>query len=116
MLAEPLIALAARGGNAIVEAATTTAWPAARSRMARLFARGDEDRRTVMERRLEETRTRLDEVRAQELEPLRRRLTQSWTTRLEDLLEDHPDSAGDLRQILDDLVSSATRRSTGPAG
>jgi hypothetical protein len=104
MLSARLTALAAEGGNAVVSAAATTAWTTVKPRFARLFARGDDHRRIVMERRLENTRTRLDGVKAKELEPLGRRLAQSWTTRLEDLLEDHPDAAGELQQILGDLA------------
>ncbi|MEV6489396.1 hypothetical protein AB0M20_12320 [Actinoplanes sp. NPDC051633] len=100
MLSERLTALARAGGAAIVDAAVAGGWTAARTRIAEVFAAGDQHRIDIVERRLEETRTRLDEVPTPELEALRLRLTLSWSTRLEDLLDEHPDAADRLERLL----------------
>jgi hypothetical protein len=73
-------------------------------RVALLF--GD----AVTQRRLAETRERLDSVPVQDLDALSRTLTQSWTTRFEDLLEERREAAEALRQLLDDLVRSPGQR------
>jgi hypothetical protein len=104
MVSESMMALAATAGAAIVDAAATGSWTTAKARVAELFAAGDDHRFAVVERRLEDTRTRLDAVPTRELESLRRRQTQSWATRLEDLLDERPETAERLRQILAELA------------
>jgi hypothetical protein len=104
VLAEALAALAAAGGTALVEAATTDAWEKAKSGFARLFGRGDDRRTEVIEARLESTRAELVPLTGAALERAREARAAEWTTRLRDVLEEHPDSAEMLRGVLDDLA------------
>ncbi|MEU4763771.1 hypothetical protein AB0H12_10985 [Actinosynnema sp. NPDC023794] len=106
MLAEALIALAAAGGTALVEAATTDAWQKAKSGFARMLGRGDEGRVAVIEGRLESTRAELEPLSGVELERAREVRAAEWTTRLRDTLEEHPDSADALREVLDELAAA----------
>jgi hypothetical protein len=114
MLTETLIALAAAGGTALVEAAATDAWNTAKGGVARLFGR-DKQQVEILEARLEDTRTQLTAVPAPQLDQLRRRQTQAWTTRLEDLLDEQPDAAGRLQELLDELAQHPAMSGTATA-
>ena len=91
-------ALAALAGNTIVAAAVTDAFDGVRAQVARIFGRGEPDRR--IQRRLEETRRQLAaaapevQVRAQEAQ------ARQWGTRLADLLADHPEAAAELQELI----------------
>jgi hypothetical protein len=106
MLAETLMALAALAGNTVVAAATTDAWEAARRGFARLLGRGDPDRTTVAEQRLEETREQLTGAEGAELEHARAALAERWAGRLADLLEEHPDAEADLRALVQQIQAA----------
>lgn len=106
MLAEALAALAAAGGTALVEAATTDAWTKAKAGFARVLGRGDEERTAVVEGRLERTRAELASSTGEELERARNAHSAQWTTRLRDALEEHPESAQPLGEVLDELAAA----------
>ncbi|MEW1719333.1 hypothetical protein [Streptomyces sp. NPDC093109] len=55
VLAESMVALAAAGGGAIVQAAGTDAWTVVRERIARLVGRGDAERQRAELTRLDQT-------------------------------------------------------------
>ncbi|WP_328680871.1 hypothetical protein OG905_35555 [Streptomyces sp. NBC_00322] len=55
MLSEALAALAAAGGTAVVQVASTDAWAEFRNRVARLIARGSRERELVELQRLDRT-------------------------------------------------------------
>ena len=63
MLSEALLALAAAGGTALVEAVTTDAWLATKSGFLRLSVLGDRSREAVIEQQLERTRAALKAAR-----------------------------------------------------
>jgi hypothetical protein len=109
-LEEELVALAGLAGQGVVAAAMTDAWGSAKRGFARLLGRGDpagEERAAV---RLEETRQQLIAVPVGELEQARGRAAAAWQTRLEDLLDEDPGAAGDLRALVEEV------RSRLPAG
>ena len=116
MLAEALAALAAAGGTALVEAATTDAWERAKVGFALLFGRGDERRTAVIEGRLEGTRAELVPLTGTELERTREARAAEWTIRLRDALDEHPDSAERLRGLLDELAAAGVTVSAETGG
>jgi len=98
-----LVALAALAGRTVVAAAATDVWEEAKRGFARLLGRGDQNRAKIAERRLDETREQLEGVPAPELDQARAQLAAAWQTRLVDLLEEHPDAAGDLQALVDHI-------------
>ncbi|MFD7655243.1 hypothetical protein ACFV4N_14830 [Actinosynnema sp. NPDC059797] len=103
MLEEALVALAAAGGTALVEAAATDVWTKAKERFARFLGRGDEQRALVVEGRLERTRAELLPLTGGELDRARELRAAEWATRLRDVLEEHPESAEELRGVVEQL-------------
>ncbi|MFD6287774.1 hypothetical protein [Streptomyces sp. NPDC060205] len=97
MIPEWLSTLTAAGSAALVNAASTDAWQGARERFARLLGRGDPDRTEAAARRLDELR-RVAGLPGNERELADAR--HAWRLRLQDLLEDHPDAAVDLRSAI----------------
>jgi hypothetical protein len=95
MLAETLAALAAAGGTAVVGAVATDAWQATRAGVAWLLGRGDPDRTDAVEQQLERTRVSVVDGSG-DVEKLRA----AWTGRLEDLLIERPEAAGQLRELI----------------
>ncbi|WP_331742530.1 hypothetical protein OG239_41825 (plasmid) [Streptomyces sp. NBC_00868] len=88
MLSEALMAVAAAGGTAIVQAAGTDAWADLRQRVALLLGRGDTQREGVELERLDRTAQALEEADAVgEADRTRLRQEASWQTRFESLLE-----------------------------
>ncbi|MFE7068910.1 hypothetical protein ACFU96_02295 [Streptomyces sp. NPDC057620] len=105
MVPEWLSMLTAAGSAALVDAASTDAWQAARERFARLLGRGDPDRTEAAARRLDELR-RVADLPGNERELADAR--HAWRLRLQDLLEDHPDAVGDLRSAIAELPPPRT--------
>lgn len=97
-----LVALALLAAQTVVAAASTDAWGAAKRGVAHLLGRGDPDRERLAEQRLEQTREQLQVARpGQDLERARGSAEAVWRTRLADLLEEHPDAAGELRTLVE---------------
>ncbi|MFE4637635.1 hypothetical protein ACFRJ1_30255 [Streptomyces sp. NPDC056773] len=118
MLNESLAALAAAGGLAVVQAATTDAWTGLRGRVARWFGRGDAERERVQLERLDRTAAELTAAGATEQE--RNLQAQVWRSRFEDLLEGldeagRNDAAAGLRTLVED-TAEAVRVSAGAGG
>ncbi|GAA3835008.1 hypothetical protein ACFS5L_19685 [Streptomyces phyllanthi] len=92
MLVEGLIAVAAAGGGAIVQAAGTDAWAGIRSGVARILGRGESGRERAELERLDQTRAELesagDGAGAERVQTV---LVTRWQTRLEMLLEQLPE-------------------------
>ncbi|MGH3770263.1 MAG: hypothetical protein ACRDRW_02505 [Pseudonocardiaceae bacterium] len=97
MLTEALAALAASGGTALVAAAATDAWQSARAGFARLLTHG-ERRQELIESRLDQTAITVE--RAVERDVVRERLLPDWQVRLSDLLEERPELAAELRELI----------------
>lgn len=96
MVAEWITELAARASATLVSAAVTDAWAAARSGIARLFGRGDAGKEKAAEDRLDNTANVLSQGDPSAHEATLRAQAAEWTTRLSDLLEEHPELREDL--------------------
>ncbi|MER7946764.1 hypothetical protein ABTY59_05130 [Streptomyces sp. NPDC096079] len=115
MLVEGLVAVAAAGGGAIVQAAATDAWAGMRSGVARILGRGDTGREQVELERLDQTRAELesagDGAGAERVQTV---LVTRWQTRLEMLLEQLPE--GERQQVVAELQALVEQvRSQAPA-
>jgi hypothetical protein len=106
---EALLSLASLAGRTVAAAAASDGWEAVKRGLARLFGRGDGARAGVAERRLEQAREELAGVPAGELEVARDRVAAAWQTRLLDLLEEHPEIAGELRALVDQAGRNCLR-------
>src|SRR5262245_36548313 len=102
---EALIALAALAGNALVAAATTDAWEAARRKFARLLGRGDANKEQLADKRLEETRQQLVKVTGQDMDQARVDLARAWQVRMADLLEEDPGVEAELRAVVEEVLA-----------
>ncbi|MEV4110228.1 hypothetical protein [Nonomuraea sp. NPDC049695] len=110
MSLEWLAALAAAGGTALVEAAATDAWKTARDGFARLFGRGDEDRTRLAESRLDELAVRVESADPETRAQVRAQALTAWQVRLTDLLEESPQAAAELRDLvtrIEELIPAA---------
>ncbi|MGA5000729.1 hypothetical protein ACPCB7_22170 [Streptomyces arboris] len=116
MLAEGLIAIAAAGGGAIVQAAGTDAWNGIRNGIAKLFGRGESTREQVELERLDQTRAVLEAAEeGEEAQQVQIAQVARWQTRLETLLEELPEEEQQL--VLSELVSLvAQTEAAQPAG
>lgn len=118
MLAESLTALAAAGGAAVVQAATTDAWTGLRVQVAQWFGRGDSRREQAQLERLDRTAAQLTASCGAEREQVRQETV--WQTLIEQLLESLEDAereqaAADLRALLKE-TSAAGGVSAGADG
>jgi hypothetical protein len=100
---EALLSVAAVAGQAIVTAAATDAWESVKRRFARLVGQGDQARTDLAERRLEQAREELAGTAVDQLELVENRVAAAWQTRLLDVLEEHPEIAGELRALVDEF-------------
>ncbi|MBD0419418.1 hypothetical protein H0H10_09635 [Streptomyces sp. TRM S81-3] len=100
MLLEALSALAAAAGGALVQAMATDAWQDCRERAARLLGRGDPQEEARQEARLERAREELTAAGDDDTEQAAARQEAAWRTRFEDLLEDAPERAEQLRELV----------------
>ncbi|MFD9932276.1 hypothetical protein ACFWZ6_03970 [Streptomyces massasporeus] len=106
MLVEALLALAATGGGAIVQAAGTDAWGGVRSGVARVLGRGEAAREQGELDRLDHTQAVLEASNEDEIEQVRAAQVSVWQNRLEMLLEDLPEAqrqqaAAELRALIE---------------
>ncbi|MEV6734098.1 hypothetical protein [Streptomyces sp. NPDC051364] len=107
MLAEGLVALAAAGGAAVVQAAGTSAWQGFQEAVARWFGRGDEERERVELERLDRCAAALEGARGgEENERLSISQQGAWQARFEQALEtlsdaEREEAARTLRALLD---------------
>jgi hypothetical protein len=100
MLTESLTALAGAGATALIGAMSTDLWQEARGGIARLFGRGGEDRGRAIAAQLDEDAALV--VRSDEggADAIRTELLPVWRRRMVQLLEEHPDSEGELRDLV----------------
>ncbi|MDX3130654.1 hypothetical protein PV367_12830 [Streptomyces europaeiscabiei] len=122
MLVEALVALAAAGGGAVVQAAGTDAWTGLRRRVGEIFGRGDAARATAEIERLDQTARVLAPGASADAAAERLRQEGVWAGRFETLLESLDDGgrervAGDVRELLAFIAASAgdTAVATGRA-
>jgi hypothetical protein len=97
------IALATLAAQTVVTAATTDVWDMTKRGVSRLLGRGDVNREQRTEQRLDRTHQQLQSVSSQELELARGDLEATWRIRLIDLLEEHPEAAGDLLALVNQI-------------
>ncbi|MFI9174598.1 hypothetical protein [Streptomyces lincolnensis] len=100
MIPDWLTTLAAAGSAALVNAASTDVWQSARDRFVRLLGRDDAGRTETAARRLDALRGIAQEPGNERALAEARR---AWRLRLEDLLEEHPDAADELRSAIAEL-------------
>ncbi|MFG2865971.1 hypothetical protein [Streptomyces sioyaensis] len=118
MLVEGLIAVAAAGGGAIVQAAGTDAWAGIRSGVARILGRGEAGREQAELERLDQTRAELESAGAGAgSERAQTVLATRWQTRLEMLLEQLPEDeqqqvAVELQALVQQAQSQALVQNT----
>ncbi|MER5760312.1 hypothetical protein [Streptomyces sp. NPDC002082] len=109
MLVEALMALAAAGGTAVVQAAGTDAWDEFRQTLARWFGRGDAQRERTELDRLDRTVAVLQTTDPAQAERTRISQEASWQARIEALLENLDEAergraADQLRALLETQV------------
>jgi hypothetical protein len=107
MLTEALTALASAGGTALVTAMVTDGWAGVKARAARLLGRGHAAGTEVAEGRLEESRAALAGLSGGELERVQAEQAVVWRTRLADLLEENPDAATELQELVTEARAAA---------
>ena len=99
MLTEELAALAGTSAVTLVAAMTTDAWGGIRSGVARLFGHAGETRQRVTEIQLDNNAQLV--TQASDKERARQNLIGLWTLEFEKLLSQYPDTAGNLRLLMD---------------
>ncbi|MEV6527507.1 hypothetical protein AB0M43_36835 [Longispora sp. NPDC051575] len=101
--------IAAAAASSLMSAAATQTWEPVRRQIAALFTHGgDRDEGSIL-RRLDESASDLEAISADQRDRARLRLAADWQVRIRDLLDTHPDLAGHLRDIIDELRSSEPR-------
>lgn len=113
---EALLSLASLAGRTVVAAAATDAWVSVKRRFARLLGRGDAVQAAVAERRLEQAREELTDVPADQLELVQARLAAACQIRLLDALDQHPEMAGELRALVDEIRAQLPAGTVSAAG
>jgi hypothetical protein len=97
VVVEWVVALAAAGGSALIGAAATDAWQAARDGVLALFGRGGDRRREAAAARLDEDAAAVEAAAPGERDGVRAQLLPKWQTRLADLLEEYPEAREELQ-------------------
>lgn len=113
---ESLLPLASMAGQAIVAAAATDVWASVKRRFARLLGHGDQRQTDQVERRLEHVREELTGAPADQLVRFQEQLAIAWQTRLLDALEEHPEIAGELRSLIDEVHTQLSASAVDAAG
>jgi hypothetical protein len=113
VLSEVLAALATAAGSRLVTAMVEDGWQEAKARVARLLGRGDPDEESRQETRLERARAEVVGASGQEVDQVRERQSAAWRTRFEDLLEDAPETAPQLRELVEFLERTGTAAAAG---
>lgn len=96
MVLEWVAALASAGGAALIGAAATDAWSAARDGALALFLRAGDRRRELAAARLDADASTIEAAPEEQRDAVRARLLPGWQTRLADLLEEHPEARKEL--------------------
>jgi hypothetical protein len=112
--AKELTALAAQASQTVVAAAATDSWGNAKDGLVRLLARGDPDRTSAVERRLDQAREQLASVTGTGLETAWAEQAAAWEARFADLLEEASHVAAELR-VLVGQVQAGLPAGTAPA-
>jgi hypothetical protein len=109
MALEWIIQLAASGGAALAGAAATDAWRYARDGFAKALSRDDRSRAGQLERRLDATAGEIERTGDVDRERVRDAHRVAWQTRIEDVLEEHPEIATDLTELIREVQERLPR-------
>src|ERR1700722_8154339 len=109
MLGEALAALASAGGTALVTAMVTDSWETIRARFARLISRGNVAEIQTATSRLDQSRASLEGLAGPDLDRAGGEQEIVWRTRLSDLLEQDPGIEAELRNLITEMQSQASR-------
>jgi hypothetical protein len=99
-MADPVVDLAMTGASTIVAAMATSAWQAARDGVVRLF-RGRGDDLPAIEARLDGDAAVVE--RDEDADSAREDLVGAWKRQLAKMLNEHPEAAGDLRALVEQV-------------
>jgi hypothetical protein len=91
------------GATTIVAAMATSAWESTRGRVMELFHRRDERQSATVEALLDGDAELV--VREEDTDGVREDLIRPWTRRLAALLREHPEAAGELRVLVDQVAA-----------
>ncbi len=69
----------------------------------KLFAHGDMERNRITAKRLDEAAAQLEKASDDRIAEVREMLIYAWSVRLEDLLEERPNSAGELQDLIEQI-------------
>ncbi|MET9886482.1 hypothetical protein ABZZ20_25760 [Streptomyces sp. NPDC006430] len=117
MLAEALMALAAAGGAAVVQAAGTDAWEGTRDRLARWSARGDAERERAELERLDRSAAEIAAADDASADRVRTRQEVAWQTRIETVLEGlDGQGRAEAAAVLEELLHQAALRPSDGGG
>ncbi|MFD3481014.1 hypothetical protein [Streptomyces sp. NPDC058695] len=109
---EELMALAAAGGTAVVQAAGTDAWPGLRSALAHWNGWGSEPREQAELERLDRTADDLERAEAAEVERVRTRQQAMWQARIAFAFENL--SGTERMQAVEELRAMLAQHTTTP--
>ncbi|MFB7469522.1 hypothetical protein [Kitasatospora sp. NPDC056184] len=112
-LSSELTTLATTGATHLVGAVASDTWPAVKSGVLALWRRARPER---VAEDLEDAREQLIAAEESGADPagLRVLLVNEWQARLARLLVTHPESAGELRALVDGLLAEGGDRPSGP--
>ncbi|MEZ7130506.1 hypothetical protein ACBR40_34680 [Nonomuraea sp. AD125B] len=94
-------------GTALVTAMATDAWQSARDGAVALWRRARPEQAEVVEAELTEVREQVLRARGEGDADTEQALTGSWQVRLQQLLRTDPSLAGELRRVLDEVLTPA---------
>ncbi|MBT1187189.1 hypothetical protein HET69_25130 [Streptomyces sp. CJ_13] len=123
MLEQALVMLAAAGGTAVVQAASTDAWTELRQAVASWFGRNDTRREQLELERLDQTRTAVRTTDTADADRVLIEQQAAWRTRIEYALEglsesERAQAADQLRAVLTEheRVTGVGQASAGSGG
>jgi hypothetical protein len=106
-MTDPATVLAMTGATTIVAAMATSAWESTRGKVTELFRRRDEDQSAMVGAQLDGDAHLV--VREEDTDGAREDLIRPWTRRLAALLREHPEAAGELRVLVDQVAAELPR-------
>ncbi|WP_370934549.1 hypothetical protein [Amycolatopsis sp. cg13] len=108
-------ALTEQAAQVVVKGFMTGAATALRDRLVQLFTRGKStEEPTAEERRLDETSNQLEAASDDERHDVAEQLATSWSRRLLVFLEDHPEAAEELQQIIAEFAPDEDEEASRP--
>ncbi len=100
MDADWLVQLATSGATTLVTAAATELWKDTRQGFLRMLGRGDSRREELAGQRLDALAEAVQQAPEAQRDAVRRQQAQMWQTRLADLLQEDPEMAHGLQELI----------------